>query len=317
MNGQSSILILIIMEILTAVFSYMMFRQLYMGKNTAKLYGTILYMMCPFRIYTVYTQKDLNSSVIWMLIPLYICLMTILLWRGQAGQESGSRGKTILAALPASLILAAAARLDIIHFLIIGGISLCAALYFRRILAIIPLFFGCVLSIPQLISLKSCISGETFDELGLSLDSISDKGYSIGGLFSSYVFRNDSPGIGLALFLCMVVGLWLIFVRNKVIKEIGSFIPFFTIMGILLSIVSLRYFPWDYVRRISPKALRLVAMLETPVIFFGYAQIGFCVLGAGIMEALHSRENRIVDLSIKFLVMIAAVGSGIYYIFIK
>lgn len=312
MNGQLSIPILLIMELLTAVFAYIMSMRLYMGKNTAKLYGTVLYMACPFRIYTVYTLRDFNLSAVWMFIPLYICFMTVLLRRGQTGKESGKNAT--LATIPSSLILAAVARLDIIHFLIICGISVCAALYFRRIFAIIPLFLGGILSLPQLIVLKSCISGETFDELGLSLNGISDKGYSIGGLFSSYVFRNDSPGIGLALFICLTVGLWLIFVKNKVIKDIGCFIPFFVIMGVMLSILSLRYCPWDYFRRISPHTLRLTAMLQTPIIFFGYAQIAFCIIGAGIMETLHAQENRIKDICIQFLVLTAALGSWIYFI---
>lgn len=45
----------------------------------------------------------------------------------------------------------------------------------------------------------------------------------------------------------------------------------------MLTVMSLRYFPWDFVQRMGSWALGLVTLIGTPAVFFGYAQILLCV----------------------------------------
>lgn len=303
----------------TLVFACLMFGRLYEKRRTAQGFGVLLYMLCPFRIYSSHTKADYAMALVWMLIPLYLWSMTALMRTRQKGIQK------FLYLLPAVLALTGIGYADILQLLIVCGITLCAFIYtrIRRPLILLPPVLGCILCMPRLLLLKSYLSGDRFDELKLSLESIAPKGYSVGGLFSSYVSRNDSPGLGLALFLCLLTGLWLLFVKNRFIKETGAFeeesafFPFWGIMGGLLTLPALSFFPWDYIRRVGAWMVRLVAMLETPAVFFGYAQICFCILGAGILEAFHRQENRIADISVQFLVCLSAIGSGIYWCFLQ
>lgn len=304
----------------TLALACLMFGRLYEKRRTAQSFGVLLYMFCPFRIYSNHTAEDYALALVWALIPLYIWCMTALVRTRQ------KRTRTALYLLPAALSLTGIGYADVLQLLIVCGITLCAFLYTRarRPLLLIPPVLSCILCLPRLLLLKSYLSGSGFESLKLSLESIAPKGYSVGGLFSSYEFRNHAPGLGLALFLCLLAGLWLLFVKNRFIKETGAFIGegntfllFWGVMGVLLTLPALRSFPWDYIRRIGTWMVRLVAMLETPTIFFGYAQICFCILGAGILEAFHRQENRIADISVQFLVCLSAVGSGIYWCFLQ
>lgn len=309
-----------IIDVGTLAFTCLMFGRLYEKRRTAQSFGVLLYMLCPFRIYSNHTAEDYTLALVWMLIPLYIWSMTALVRIKQKGMQ------TFLYLLPAALSLMGIGYADILQLLIVCGITLCAFIYTRarKPLLLIPPILGCILCLPRLLLLKSYLSGNQFETLKLSLESIAPKGYSIGGLFSSYTFRNNSPGLGLALFLCLLIGLWLLFVKNRFIKEAGAivgegitFFLFWGVMGILLTLPALRDFPWDYIRRMGTWMVRLVAMLKTPTVFFGYAQICFCIMGAGILEAFHRQENRIADISIQFLVCLSAVGSGIYWCFLQ
>lgn len=313
-----------IIDVGTLVFACLMFGRLYERQRTAQGFGVLLYMLCPFRIYSNHTQADYTLALIWMLIPLYLWSMTALVQTKQQTKQKDMR--KFLYLLPAAFSLMGIGYADLLQLLIVCGITLCAFIYTRarRPLILLPPILGCTLCLRRFLLLRSYLSGDRFDELKLSLASIAPKGYSVGGLFSSYTFRNDSPGLGLALFLCLLTGLWLLFVKNRFIKETGTFIgaertffPFWGIMGGLLTLPALRCFPWDYIRRVGAWMVRLVAMLETPAVFFGYAQICFCILGAGILEAFHRQENRIADISIQFLVCLSAVGSGIYWCFLQ
>ena len=304
----------------TLISACLMFGRLYERQRTARFFGVLLYMLCPFRIYVCHRTQDHTLALIFLLIPLYLWSMAVLMKTGQ------KRTKKLLFLLPATLALMGIGLIDILQLLIMAGMTLCAFLYTRgrRPLLLLPPLLGCFLCLPRMFLLKSYLSGENFETLKLSLESIAPRGYSVGSLFSSYVSRNDSPGLGLALFLCLLAGLWLLFVRNRFIKESGAFIdaekaffPFWGIMGCLLTLPALRCFPWDYIRRIGPWMVRLVAMLKTPAVFFGYAQICFCILGAGILEIFHDREDRTADISLRFLVCLSAVGSGIYWCFLQ
>ncbi len=303
----------------TLAFVCLMSGRLYERQQTARIFVVLLYMLCPYRIYCVHTVKDSALAVVFMLIPLYLWSVTALI------RTRHKHRIQFLYLLPATLSLMGIGLTDILQLLIICGITCCAFLYTRgrRPVILLPPVLGCILCLPRFLLLKSYLSGEGFETLKLSLESIAPRGYSIGGLFSTYEFRNDSPGLGLALFLCILAGLWLLFVRNRFIKETGAFIetekaflPFWGTMGGLLTLPALRCFPWDYIRRIGPWMVRLAAMLETPAIFFGYAQICFCILGAGILEIFHDQEDRTVDISLRFLVCLSAIGSGIYRCFL-
>ena len=70
----------------------------------------------------------------------------------------------------------------------------------------------------------------------------------------------------------------------------------------LLTVMSLRYFPWDFVQRMGSWALGLVTLIGTPAVFFGYAQILLCVWSiekCGAVLQLTDRTARMREGTVK------------------
>ena len=70
----------------------------------------------------------------------------------------------------------------------------------------------------------------------------------------------------------------------------------------LLTVMSLRYFPWDFVQRMGSWALGLVTLIGTPAVFFGYAQILLCVWSiekCGAVLQLTDRTTRMREDTVK------------------
>ena len=119
-------------------------------------------------------------------------------------------------------------------------------------------------------------------------------GYSIGGLFSTYFHRGGNPGMGILLFGCQIFLWYVTFVKGQKIWKKADFIWLGT--AGLLTVMSLRYFPWDYVQRIGQWSLGLVSLIRTPAVFFTYAQIILSILsvekiGTLVMMEEESKEE--------------------------
>ena len=82
--------------------------------------------------------------------------------------------------------------------------------------------------------------------------------------------------MGILLLGCLIFLLYVTFVRRQKIWEKKDLI-WLGAAG-LLTLMSLRYFPWDYVQRLGQWSLGLVSLIRTPTVFFTYAQVILCVL---------------------------------------
>ena len=130
--------------------------------------------------------------------------------------------------------------------------------------------------------------------------SIMEQGYSIGGLFSTYFYRNGHPGMGILLLGCLLFLLYQSFVKGKKICAKNDHI--WLGAAALLTVMSLRYFPWDFVQRMGSWALGLVTLIGTPAVFFGYAQILLCVWSiekCGAVLRLTDRTARMREGTVK------------------
>ena len=69
--------------------------------------------------------------------------------------------------------------------------------------------------IPTYMTWKHWLFDGAFAESGLEYTSIMEQGYSIGGLFSTYFYRNGHPGMGILLLGCLLFLLYQSFVKGK------------------------------------------------------------------------------------------------------
>lgn len=276
-----------------------MFGRIFEDKLTA-VAGVALAMTCPYRIWLLYDQADLGKAAAGMLFPFFV-------W-GMAGIcRTGIRWRELLVS---SFALAGIGYADGVELFVAAGCAVLGILWYKRVSGAVPVLAGCCLCLPGLSRLLGYLLHGGMEELGLPLQSIMGKGYVLGQFFTAYAYEEGRPGIGLGLFGALAALMWLCFVENgqNVMRRHGSW----AFMSGLLLLMSLSRFPWDYVQRAGGFFLRLVSLIGSPGVFFGYACIFLSVPAAYGMECLRKRERLFVRVGIPLMVLLAAFGGAVY-----
>ena len=162
--------------------------------------------------------------------------------------------------------------------LIVLGITGLALIWNKNIYVLFPAILGLIISVPGWIKwVKFLLYGMPISEVEV-IKSISREGYSIGQFFTMWTYRDDHPGLGLPLSIACILLIWCLFVDRevKIMEKQG----FFLFVFLLMSFMSMKCFPWEMIQRLTGVFLRLVSAFETPTVFWGFASLSACVLGA-------------------------------------
>lgn len=246
------------------------------------LAGSLVWLLLPGHIATIREQRDWILIGIGMLVPV---LVTALLQMNYTEKKGWSIGFGLVAALVIGVIgrLDGVAGLIILFLICVAGI--CRKCWEYPVIGVL----GIGLAYPTYLTWKHWIFDGSFAESGFEYTSIMDRGYSIGGLFSTYFHRNEDPGMGILLLGCLLFLLYITFVKGQKIWEKADLIWLGT--AGLLTLMSLKYFPWDYVQRIGQWSLGLVSLIRTPAVFFTYAQMILCILSVEKIGTLVMTEE--------------------------
>ncbi len=286
----------------TLLASLLFFREIFLETESRLpvFFGTLLYMTCPYRIFICYDLADLVQAAAWMLLPLYT-------WAAfRAFAEKGTWKQIILA----GVILAGAGYANIVFFITFFGLTLSLSIFTKKFKGLLCLIAGGILGFPGLYRLTIYIFGKGFPELDDILQSIMQKGYRPGQFFSSYYWRDNHPGMGLGMLICLLVVLWMRFVKGE--KRGDKKSRLFSGMSVFLIVLSMAYFPWDFVQRMGNWSLRLVSLIDTPAVFWGMAYFGLCVPAAEGMYRLEKSDNKILSFAVPLIVLLACVWVCIY-----
>lgn len=238
-------------------------------KGRMLLAGSLIYLLLPVHIAAIREQRDWILIGIWMLFPVLIAALTQMTHTEKKGWRFGF-------GLVAVLVVGVIGRMDGVAGLTILFLVCVAGICRKRWEYPLTGVLGTVLAYPTYLAWKHWIFDGSFAESGFEYTSIMDRGYSIGGLFSTYFHRNGDPGMGILLFGCLLFLFYCSFVKGRKIWT-GTDLIWLGAAG-LLTAMSLRYFPWDYVQRVGQWSLALVSLIRTPTVFFTYAQVILCVL---------------------------------------
>lgn len=240
------------------------------GKSIAvPVMGTLCYLLLPEHVNVVIYNRDWIQILLWQLIPvLAISLMKI----ASTEKAIWKCGFGVVAVLVMGLIgrMDGVAGLIVLFLVCVAGI--CRKQWQYPIIGVL----GTALASPTYITWMHWIFDGSFTESGLEYENIMHKGYSIGGLFSTYFHRNGDPGMGILLLGCIMILIYSAFVKGRKLFD-GPDVIWLASAG-LLTVMSLRYFPWDLVQRMGSWALGLVTLIRTPTVFFTYAQMILCVI---------------------------------------
>lgn len=290
---------LLLVNIATLYAAARLFGRLFEDKWTA-LSGILFYMTSPYRIWVCYEQADLGETVAWMLVPLF-------LWGMLGIFAGGVRWREVVVS---ALALAGVGYADGIMFLIAVGCAVLGAAWYKRGTGLIPVFLGGALYLPAGIRLMGYLGRGGLETWNLPLQSIMKSGYALGQFFSSYVYQGGRPGMGLGLLGALLALMWLSFAEGGqgVMKKYG----FPVAMSLLFLGMSLSCFPWDCVQRVHVVFMRLVSLMETPGIFFGFASLFLCVPAAYGVECLRRQERKFVRTGIPVMIFLGTLGVATY-----
>ena len=293
---------MLVLQICTLLFAKLFFERLFADSETKlpAFFGVLLYMTSPYRIYVCYDLADMSAAVVWMILPLYAWSMSGLFLGGRRWRDI----------VGASLSLAGIGYAETIYFFIMIGVTVFALLYFKKALPLAALAVGTVLFFPVLYRLAQYLFLDAYNELGMPLRTIMESGYRFGQFFSSYAFRENHPGMGLGIFICLLAGLWLWFVAGG--EKTGKRERFFIVLSVILLLFSLRYFPWDFVQRLGDWALKLGSLINTPAIFAGLAWSCLCIPAAASVDRMYRQENKLLADAVPLVVLLACLGLCVY-----
>ena len=80
----------------------------------------------------------------------------------------------------------------------------------------------------------------------------------------------------------------------------------------LLTLASLKYFPWDYVQRLGMPFLRFVGLLETPGVFWMLANMLFAIPAAWTVGEARKKQDVLWRWAIPIIFLIAALATAFY-----
>lgn len=268
---MSEKIIIIISQLATCIVAWWMFYRMIendTGKKWFASLGMIVYVLLPFHRSIVRQGENRMQILIWILVPVIAVMLTYM---KKAATIPGKLCYGIMAAASIGII----GRKDGIAYLILLFLLTVAGICEKQWSYPLAGLAGMVLAYPTFYVWKYWLFDGNFAESGLAYTSIMERGYSMGGLFSTCFHRGGNPGMGILLVTIDVLLLYAAFVKKINYLQKKDYFWLGTVG--LLTVLSLRYFPWDFIQRLGTWALGAVTLLQTPAVFFGYAQMVLCV----------------------------------------
>lgn len=285
------------LNLISILSVHMMFGELFEKKGPVLL-GVLLYMTCPYRIYICYDKADLGMAAAWALIPLVIGgiirgFRTTITWK-----------KVILIAMA----FAAVGYADGILLLFLTGIIMLGIIRYKKVQGLIPIVIGLILYLPGASYWLSYLIAGGMEEWNLPIRTIGDQGYALGQFFSTWTYRLNCPGFGLGLMCGLGFYIWSWFTDNSMRPQYN----FCAFIICFLLLLSWKGFPWDIVQRLGDPFLRLISLMETQNIGFGFASLIACVPAVCGGERVIKQQRIEGKAFVVLVITFAAVGVAVY-----
>lgn len=298
-EGLACVFYMLLLNILALFSAKRMFSAIFMNRNTV-LCGVVLYLTCPGRMYLLYDKANLGSAAAWAVIPLAIGL-ALEMCRGRAGW-----GK--IAGLALSLALSGYAD-GVLMFLTIG-VLMVIIIWYRKWRPLLAIVLGVFLVFPGAYYFWRYLLCGGMEAWNLPMQTISGKGYAVGQFFSSWVYRDNYPGLGLGLLLALLFFIWHGLTERDL--DIWHTYGVWILVSCLFAWMSMKYFPWDIIQRLGAPLLRFVGLIETPGINFGFVSLGVSVLGGYGIECAQRQKNLFVKVGMPAIIILSAAGVALY-----
>lgn len=291
---------MLLVQLGTLAASILLFTRLYGRQSMASMFGVLLYMTCPYRIYICYDLADLAQAAAWMMLPLYV-------W-GLLGMWA-RRGR-IQGIVIAAIALAGIGYASSVMLPVVAVCTVVVCIFKKKLTLLIPVAAGTILCIPGLLPLIKYVFMGRSGTLVMPLQGIMEQGYSFSNVFTFFVYAEGKPGLGAGLLMSLLILVWLYFVRGNFKLPGKSLLA--AAFAVLFLLCSLKAFPWDIVQRVGLWMLRIVPLFGSPALFFGFACFAACIPGAYAVQEINQDKNKVVGMAIPVIIFTAALAICVY-----
>ncbi len=321
----------------TAVIAYYSFKRC--TKHTyAALFGSIIYMLAPYRIYNFYNRGAVGEYLAMAFLPLVICGM-YRLYTEDVENKSYKNAKIPLI-LGLSCILNS--HLLTCEMTVVFMLAICIVFFkktFRKqtFMQLVQAAVICLLVNAWFwVPLLKMMASDTYFLSGIISKDIQYMGTWFAEIFQLYpnqgaaqsgMYNAEPFQMGIAS-LIMLVTVLVVLIRNLVWKKREDKNPydkimiFWSVLVLFSWFMSTRYFPWDMISQI-PVIQFLATALQFPTRLFSPVSV-FCGVSAAFFFLWFEYEckERIADETIVInlkkgimcLLLILAAGSALYHV---
>lgn len=261
----------IIIQILTIGTTYYLMRQLSENKVICAM-TTLLYVICPYRLYLLRTGTDLGRMIVFTVLPLLIAFASALL----------KKERTWLYLFLTAVCIGIISYADVVASCFIIAFVGAYALWVRAWRLLVAMLGGIALSCMEWLKLiKYLLTGVT-DWQDVSLAGIMPGAYTLGRYLSTYFYPAGKPGIGILAVVVLMLLLWLVMTD----AEYRLPKPYrFTLFGVVMTgFMASVWFPWDIIQRVSVVFLRFVPLIGELNVFVGMMSLGISILSTDVLD---------------------------------
>ncbi len=155
-----------------------------------------------------------------------------------------------------------------------------------------------------------------------SLLSFEEKGYVFGEMFTSFFYKDDHPGFGIALFVAVFIWLYYSIINTRIsepedkteVKGNKILSIVFFVLAIVFMILASINFPWDSIIRDVPMVGKVILRLEAPTIFFGLSSFCLTVPAVCAIYNLRKSKNEFASRILPTMIIFFGVAIGMFLI---
>lgn len=269
-------------------------------KKLAKIAGVALFVLCPYRIYFCYDNPDLGKVMLWMLLPYMVGAVVRIC------KDAKQIHNTVIGAFSMAGMLCA----DAVTAIYVIGMCVLLLLWSKKWKALLAVGGGGVLFLPASVPFVRYLIKGIYLENYLPVGSIMENGYTAGKVLATYAYEEGLPGLGLGAILAVSLLLWISWCSESGHSE-KWVKPISLITGVCV-LAGMQFFPWDYVMRLGGLFLRLIGLMETPVMFVGFAGSLIAILGAYGVDRACESKNEFVAWIVPVAIVTATLGNYFY-----
>jgi len=309
---------LLLLNTATAFVAYACFRGSFQDRVVGLL-GSMLYTWMPYRLNVLYGSAGLGEGLALVFLPSVLYGIYRVFYDDESSENyrrvwllpaAGLAGMLLSHVITAVLAGIMVLFLSILHWRKLFRKS--TLLAFLKGIAALVVWTGWFL-----LPYGEYLVTDNLNLRNVFLQRIQYKGlYFLHYLFAFFrsgasesfdsqgMVQTAPLGIGFAVTICLIICLWLLFIRRyrdncrdntPMDRAITDFGKKAAIVGILCMLLSLKYFPWDYLQQQNKLFALLIAWLQSPAKWVGIAALCFIFVSCLLVDRIRKWESRITN----------------------